>query len=93
MGWELPAEAEPPECPEELAHVMGWFIELSAARQPGFAGLAAITYADIDAWKRLTGREPDAYEVGCLTLLDAHFRSEAAALAAAERERKKQTGR
>jgi len=46
---------------------------LNDARPAGGFGVAAITYPDIDAWVRLTGRKPTPWEVGTLKALDRVF--------------------
>lgn len=55
-----------PELPEHVAYLWDWYLELNAARAPGH-----LTYVDIDAWARLTGRTPDPDEVRGLLELDA----------------------
>jgi len=81
----MPAELVIPPCPSMLAHIVqcffgsdkrlrigGWFGELSETRPSGF-GAGAITYAEIDAWARLTGRSPTRFEVYVLRRADAAF--------------------
>lgn len=57
---------EPPELPWQIEHVWRWFGELCAGR----AGLAPLTYPDIDAWSRLTGAMVRPSEVGLIKRLD-----------------------
>ena len=59
-----------PECPDVLAHVWAWYLELASARGAGGFGPGAIGYADIDAWARRTLSSPSAHEVGVLRALD-----------------------
>lgn len=73
MGRRHP-DLDGPRMPQTLAHVWGWFLELSAARRTGFSGVAAIGWADIDAWARLTGSRPRPWEVQLIRRLDDVFR-------------------
>lgn len=59
-----------PECPEELAYVWAWFLELHATR--GFNGMVPnpITFAEIGAWSSLTRTFPLPSEVDLLRRLD-----------------------
>lgn len=65
------AELKGPELPEAAAHVWGWFIELCASRQHGAYAVQSLTYAEIEAWSRLTGRALRPFEVAWLRTLDA----------------------
>jgi hypothetical protein len=60
-----------PPCPRELAYILAWFAELSAARAQGFAGPAPLSYSEIAAWSTLTGNTPTPYETRMLRALDA----------------------
>lgn len=60
--------------PDALAYLWEWFIELSAARGASMSGLAAITYRDVEAWSRLTGRVLDQLELSAIMHLDVAFR-------------------
>ncbi|MCP3065845.1 hypothetical protein LXT21_44465 [Myxococcus sp. K38C18041901] len=62
--------------PEALAHVWGWFCELSGARGAGGFSIAPISFQDIEAWARLTGHQPTPAEVVLLRQLDDVFRDE-----------------
>jgi hypothetical protein len=55
--------------PYGLLHVWGWFLELSATRPRGM-GFVPISYAEIDAWARRTGRDPLPYEVQLIRRVD-----------------------
>lgn len=63
-------ELEGPPLPAALSHVWGWFIELSRARTVGMAA-NPITWADMDAWSRLTQARPTPFEVSLIQDLDA----------------------
>jgi hypothetical protein len=67
---------EGPPCPPELAHVLRWFDDLKHSRVTPF-GLGALTYTEIDAWARRTGRDPDPVEVSALRGLDLATRATA----------------
>lgn len=64
-----------PPFPDVLAYLHDWFRELSAARGEGMHGPAPITHQGIDAWARLTDRQPEPHEVHALLTLDAAWRS------------------
>lgn len=65
-----------PPCPAELAYTLTWFWELSAQRASAFAGVDPLAWTEIDAWARLTRREPlRAIEAAAITLLDREFRA------------------
>lgn len=66
-------ELDGPECPPGLDYVWHWFLELAATRKGGGFGPERIGYADIDAWSRLTGCDPNPFEVGCLTGIDLKY--------------------
>ena len=74
IGLEAREQLRGPEMPQALEYLWEWFLELNASRSVGMHGLAAITYQDIDAWARLTGREPDPLEVQALMQLDTAWR-------------------
>ena len=47
-----------------------WFADLSRRRTFGAAAPNPITFAEIEAWARLSGHEPTPFEVSLLTRLD-----------------------
>jgi hypothetical protein len=55
--------------PSGLQYLAGWFGELAGSRASGF-GVGPITYSEIEAWSRLTGRSPDPIEVRAIRALD-----------------------
>lgn len=63
-----------PEFPDALSYLHRWFGELSSVRGCAMSGIAPITYADIDAWSRLTRQTPEPHEVQAIIELDAAFR-------------------
>lgn len=62
-----------PPLPEALAHVWGWFAELSNARGAGAFTLNPISFPDMESWGRLSGNRPTAFEVQLLRRLDEVF--------------------
>lgn len=60
-----------PEIPEALAYVHGWWTELDIGRRYGMNGGAEpVSYADLEAWRRLTDRDIVPEEVEALLLVD-----------------------
>lgn len=74
-------------CPEAAEHVWCWFLEISRRRSNGF-GANPISYAEVEAWARLTRTQPSALEVEWIMDLDD---TRAAATAADKPARKKAT--
>ncbi|MCY1042711.1 hypothetical protein OV208_15410 [Corallococcus sp. bb12-1] len=71
---EVPAELlGEHQLPDSLAHVWGWFAELSNARGAGAFSLNPISFQDIESWARLTGSRPTSFEVQLLRRLDEAF--------------------
>lgn len=60
--------------PYALAHVWGWFLELSATRGANGFGFASITFNEIAQWARVTGRDPLPFEVALIRRLDLALR-------------------
>jgi len=63
-------ELEGPEFPETLAYLWDWTRELRSAPRVGVNGVEPISWADIDSWARLTGRDLATHEVQALIALD-----------------------
>lgn len=63
------------ELPPELAHVWGWFIELSNSRPGGFGGIEPLTFPVIESWIRVTGNQPSANDVTLIRKVDDLYRS------------------
>lgn len=80
-GVEIP-ELHQERVPIEVAHIWEWFKDLHAARAASF-GPSPISYADIEAWARLTGRAPTRWEVSCIKRLDVCFLTHCAKKSAA----------
>lgn len=59
------------DLPEELRYLWHWFIELHNSRGAGLAGLDPISYSEIEAWSRLTGNEPETWEIQAIKRIDA----------------------
>ncbi len=66
-------ELDVPPLPVQLAHVWHWFLELSLGRTGSGFGLNALTWADMDAWARLTQRRMTREDITCLKALDAEY--------------------
>jgi hypothetical protein len=58
--------------PSCAAHIWGWFQQLTGKRTAGMS-INPITYSDIDAWSRLYGIRPKAWELDALSAIDAAF--------------------
>lgn len=56
-----------------LGYVWDWFLELHQRRGVGAMGPAPITWPDLDAWCRRTGRNPAAWELDVIAVLDNAF--------------------
>lgn len=76
-----------PEVPEGGEYLWIWFQELSAGRGNNGFGPTAISWADIEAWARLTAIELTPCETLTLRSMDAAFLS--AHAAEAEKRNKK----
>jgi hypothetical protein len=61
---------EGPEIPEALADLAEWSRELARQRQYHMSGPQPLTYQEVEAWARLTDRQPAPHEVRALMLLD-----------------------
>jgi len=86
--WPVEDEADDaPEVPEGGECLWNWFQELSAGRGNNGFGPTAISWADIEAWARLTAVELTPYETLTLRSMDAAFLSVHAA--EAEKRNKK----
>lgn len=64
------------EPPEIARYLWDWFQELSAARRYGENGPDPIGFADIEAWRRLTGAKPDTWDVATIRMMDQVYISE-----------------
>ena len=70
MAARARAALEGPGLPEEIAYLWEWFRELDGARGSNGFGPMPVSYAELDAWARLTGRHTLPWEVRWLMLLD-----------------------
>jgi len=68
-----PRLAEESRLPGSLAHLMDWYLDLRASHAPGPGGPSALTYAELDAWARLTRQEPTPWEIETLRAIDVAF--------------------
>lgn len=63
--------AEAPDLPFPLRHVWDWYVgELAPRRSSSGLGANPISYTDVEAWARLTGRTPTPMEIRILMRLD-----------------------
>jgi hypothetical protein len=68
-----------PECPYGFDVTWQAFCELSSSRQWSDWGAAqALTWAEIDAWMRVTGRHLPQSELRLVRMLDSEYRLSAA---------------
>ncbi len=67
-----PAELVEPVVPRQAAHIWGWFWDLDPSRD---AGNGAISFAEIAAWRDLTGEIIRPWEVRALKVMDAERRA------------------
>ena len=67
-------ELEGPPCPDTLEHLKVWAHELHGRSGVGMGGVAPVSHREIEAWARLTHRQPTALEVEALRVLDAVLR-------------------
>lgn len=58
-----------PEIPDALSYLWDWLMELDVAREIGANGPLPFTYQQLDAWARLTDRDPTPLEVDALMKL------------------------
>jgi hypothetical protein len=63
-----------PEVSRPVAYLWGWYMELARTAHMTEHGPQPIGYPDIEAWARLTGRNPMAHEVEALLMLDMALR-------------------
>jgi hypothetical protein len=61
---------EQPDLPYHLTYLWGWFGELAGRRQSNGMDVSPIAWREIEAWARLTGRDPKPWEVQALVKLD-----------------------
>ncbi len=88
--WPAEDEADDAlEVPEGGECLWNWFQELSAGRGNNGFGPTAISWADIEAWARLTAIELTPYETLTLRSMDAAFLSAHAAEAEKRNKRAK----
>lgn len=60
--------------PAEVAYLWEWFMELERVRCYNEVGPQPLTYSELDAWARMTGRAPSPAEVDALLALDLTIR-------------------
>ena len=65
LGRPLP-ELESPSLPDWMLYLWGWFVELHEGRQRN----DPLSWSDIYAWVRLTGRRVTPWELHCIKRVD-----------------------
>lgn len=68
-----PGQLDGPEIPPQLAHVYGWFVEISQGRTGNGFGPNPLTWEGIDAWQRLTETVVRPWEVALIKRLDGVY--------------------
>lgn len=76
-GLPCPELDSVPECPEELAHLYGFAIELIGRSGVGMSGFAPLSYSLIRDWSHLTGWTLEPCEVDAVIRLDSVMRDSA----------------
>lgn len=70
----MPPELEDaPEMPELLGYLWAIFKELSRTRSHNGFNFMPLQFVEIDAWRRLTKRKLDPWEVSAILRLDALY--------------------
>lgn len=62
-----------PDVPDGGEYLWRWFWKLSRARSNVGFGQGPLTYSEIEAWSRLTGANPDEFEVRTIMAMDAVY--------------------
>lgn len=65
-----PPELVTPPAPAGAAHLLAWFADLAAGRGVGYMAPLPLSYSEMEAWARLTGRTLTPWEVLVLRRLD-----------------------
>jgi len=73
MGHDVPSEYKSLPTPESYAYCLDWFDVLSRTRSSNGFGQNPISYAEIDAWSRLTNIELTPVEVSAIMQLDSAY--------------------
>ena len=84
FGVEVP---EPPDVPDQVIHVWGWWWHLNSRRAPGFDAMSPLSYSDIYHWSALTRTQITPDEINMLIQMDDAY------LQAVNAERKEQRDR
>lgn len=72
LGVSLPEDVAP-DVPENGEYLWAWFQELSSGRGNNGFGVLPLSWADMDAWARLTGNQPEPWETAILRNMDDTF--------------------
>jgi hypothetical protein len=68
-----PAGLDGPQLPAWGEHIWSAWLDLHQGRRVGFNGAEPLSWADLDAWSRLTGAEMRPDEVALLMRVDREF--------------------
>lgn len=71
---ESAALLEGPPCPDALAYLLDWAVELHGRSGIGPDGFVPLTYTTLADWAALTGARPTPLDVRALFALDAVMR-------------------
>lgn len=72
LGFSLQEETTP-AVPENGEYLWEWFQELSSGRGNNGFGVLPLSWADMAAWARMTGNQPEPWETMILRSMDGAF--------------------
>jgi len=68
-----------PKLSRLASHIWGWFIDLARCRQyAGMGSAMPISYRDVQAWRDVTGAEPEPWELNAIFAIDAAWMAQVA---------------
>lgn len=77
-----------PEIEQGSGHILRWFYELNAKRQAGFSSPLPISFTEMEAWIRATGKIVWPDEVEVLAAMDSAYLSAVADFSERQKESK-----
>lgn len=60
-----------PPVPDALEYILEWATELASGRRVDMNGPVQLSWMDLDAWARVTGRHVEPHEAQALMLIDS----------------------